>query len=65
LEKTAGFFEKIGLTPAPTLVVIVAITEFVACIAAGFLTRFWATGAAILPAVATYSVHWPKGYFRR
>ena len=65
LEKTAGWFGTLGLPASPTLVLLVGITELLggACIAAGFLTRFWATGAAIQLAVATVSVHWAKGYF--
>jgi putative oxidoreductase len=62
---TAGFFQKLGITPALFWVWVVAITEFFGglSIMAGFLTRFWAAGLFIDMMVAVLKVHLPIGFF--
>jgi putative oxidoreductase len=60
-----GFFEKLGITPAPFWLWVVTITEFFGglCIFFGFLTRFWAAGLVIDMAVAILKNHIKVGFF--
>ncbi len=61
----AGFFQKLGITPALFWAWIVTITEFFGgiCIFFGFVTRFWAVGLVIDMAVAVLKVHVANGFF--
>jgi putative oxidoreductase len=60
-----GFFEKLGITPAPFWVWVVTITEFFGglSIFLGFLTRFWAAGLVIDMVVAILTNHLRVGFF--
>jgi putative oxidoreductase len=64
-EGYVGFFNKLGLTPAPFWLWVVTITEFFGglCIFFGFLTRFWAAGLVIDMAVAILKNHVRIGFF--
>ena len=64
-EGYVGFFNKLGLTPAPFWLWVVTITEFFGglCIFFGFLTRFWAAGLVIDMAVAILKNHVNIGFF--
>lgn len=64
-EGYVGYFNKLGLTPAPLWVWVVTITEFFGglSICLGFLTRFWAAGLAIDMTVAILKNHINVGFF--
>jgi putative oxidoreductase len=60
-----GFFEKLGITPAPFWLWVVTITEFFGGLSIffGFLTRIWAAGLVIDMAVAILKNHIKVGFF--
>ena len=62
---TAAFFAQLGLTPAYSLAVAVAIVEFGGglLLVAGALTFFAALALALEMAVATWKVHLANGFF--
>jgi putative oxidoreductase len=62
---TAAFFSKVGIEPALPLVYVVGCIEFFGglLIAIGLLTRPAAAAAAIMLAIATFSVHFANGFF--
>ena len=62
---TAAFFAQLGLTPAYSLAVAVAIVEFGGglLLIAGALTFFVALALALDMAVATWKVHLANGFF--
>src|SRR5262245_15354470 len=64
-EGYIGFFNKLGITPAPFWVWVVTITEFFGglSIFLGLLTRFWAAGLVIDMTVAILKNHIKVGFF--
>ncbi len=65
IQRTAGFFTKIGLEPALPLAYLVGATEFFGglFLAIGLVTRPAAAAIAILMAVAAFKVHLANGFF--
>ena len=65
LAGTAAFFTQLGITPAYSLAVAVAIVEFGGglLLIAGALTFFAALALALEMAVATWKVHLANGFF--
>ena len=65
LAGTAAFFTQLGITPAHSLAVAVAIVEFGGglLLIAGALTFFAALALALEMAVATWKVHLANGFF--
>ncbi|MCK6450003.1 MAG: DoxX family protein [Alphaproteobacteria bacterium] len=65
IEATAGFFEKVGLSPGLPLAYLVGFIEFFGglCVAIGFLTRPFAAAGAFLLFVAAFKVHLGAGFF--
>jgi putative oxidoreductase len=64
-QGTAAFFSKVGIEPALPLVYVVGCIEFFGglCVAIGLLTRPAAAAAAIMLAVAAFTVHLPNGFY--
>ncbi|MGH3087103.1 MAG: DoxX family protein [Rubrobacteraceae bacterium] len=65
LKGTAGFFDQLGIKPAPTMALLAGLTEFVGglLMAAGFLTPVAALGLIVVMAVAAVTVHSQNGFF--
>lgn len=65
IDRTAGFFNKIGLVPGLPLAYLVGCVEFFGgiLIVIGLFTRPAAAASAILLFVAVFKVHLAKGYF--
>jgi putative oxidoreductase len=58
--------ERQGFRPAWLVAILITATETIggACVALGFLTRFWAAALAIELGVITFVVQWPRGIDR-
>jgi putative oxidoreductase len=65
MEGTTGFMASLGFTPPGLWAYLLALGEFGGGIllAIGLFTRLGALAAAILLFVATFTVHWPNGFF--
>lgn len=63
----AGYFNKLGITPAVFWAWVVGLVEFVggACVLVGFLTRFAAALLVIDMTVAIFKVHFPTFFWTR
>ena len=64
-DAMAGFFSKIGVEPAATMVTVVGTVEFFGglLLALGLLTRPAAAAAFVLLLVAVFKVHMANGFF--
>lgn len=64
IEKTAQFFESVGIRPGRTWAAAVGLTETLAgiCLLAGIATRPAALGVLVTQAVAIAKVHKDKGF---
>jgi putative oxidoreductase len=65
LKGTTGFFEQLGIKPAPAMALGAGLTEFVGgiLVAVGFLTPVAALGLVVVMAVAAITVHLGNGFF--
>ncbi len=64
-QAIAGFFSKIGIEPAATMVTVVGSVEFFGglLLALGLLTRPVAVACCVLLLVAVFQVHLANGFF--
>ncbi len=64
-QAIAGFFSKIGIEPAATMVTVVGSVEFFGglLLALGLLTRPVAAACCVLLLVAVFQVHLANGFF--